>query len=60
MLKVNSVRNILGQIVNRDTLSGLILVVQNHMTNQALKAVDVFPFKVEIFQVSFPFSFLCA
>jgi DNA-directed RNA polymerase I, II, and III subunit RPABC1 len=52
MLNVNGVRNILGQIVNRDTLSGLILVVQNHMTNQALKAVDVFPFKVEIFQVS--------
>ncbi|XP_062165641.1 DNA-directed RNA polymerase V subunit 5A [Alnus glutinosa] len=52
MLKVNNVRNILGQIVNRDTLSGLILVVQNHMTNQALKAVDVFPFKVEIFQIT--------
>ena len=53
-VKVNSVRSIASQIVNRDTLTGLILIVQNQVTNQALKAVNLLPFKVEIFQVCFP------
>jgi len=50
-VKVTAIRNIAGQIVNRDTLSGLILIVENHVTSQALKAVALFSFKVEIFQV---------
>ncbi|RDX83906.1 DNA-directed RNA polymerase V subunit 5A [Mucuna pruriens] len=52
VVKVTEIRNIAGQIVNRDTLSGLILIVQNHITSQALKAVNLFSFKVEIFQIT--------
>ncbi|KAF8006961.1 hypothetical protein BT93_K1074 [Corymbia citriodora subsp. variegata] len=51
-VKVNSIRYISGQIANEDGLSGLILVLQGDMTNQAIKALDLFPFKVEVFQVS--------
>ncbi len=51
MVKVNVIRSIGGQIANKETLNGLILIVQNNITNQALKAVDLYPFKVEIFQV---------
>ncbi|XAR69609.1 DNA-directed RNA polymerase [Bertholletia excelsa] len=52
VVKVNVIRGIANQIVNKDTLSRLILIVQNQVTNQALKAVDLFPFKVEIFQIT--------
>ncbi|ESW34110.1 hypothetical protein PHAVU_001G125200 [Phaseolus vulgaris] len=52
VVKVTAIRNIAGQIVNRDTLSGLILIVENHVTSQALKAVGLFSFKVEIFQIT--------
>ncbi|CAA2952324.1 DNA-directed RNA polymerase V subunit 5A [Olea europaea subsp. europaea] len=52
IVKVNVIRAIATQIVNRDTLSRLILVVQNKITNQALKAVGLFSFKVEIFQIT--------
>ncbi|KAF5940679.1 hypothetical protein HYC85_021846 [Camellia sinensis] len=40
-----------NKIMNRETVTRLILVVQNQMTNQAQKAVDLFSFKVEIFQI---------
>ncbi|XP_027188565.1 DNA-directed RNA polymerases IV and V subunit 5B isoform X2 [Cicer arietinum] len=52
IVKVNVVRNIAGQIVNRDTLTGLILIVQSQITSQALKAVNLLSFKVEIFQIT--------
>ncbi|KAJ1404188.1 RPB5-like RNA polymerase subunit [Sesbania bispinosa] len=52
VVKVNVIRNIAGQIVNRDTLTGLILIVQNQITSQAMKAVKLFSFKVEIFQIT--------
>ncbi|KAG2687299.1 hypothetical protein I3843_09G045800 [Carya illinoinensis] len=52
VVKVNVIRSIASQIVNKDTLSGLILIVQNHITSQAMKAVDLFPFKAEIFQIT--------
>ncbi|KAL5059228.1 hypothetical protein RYX36_030832 [Vicia faba] len=51
-VKLNVIRNIVGQIVNRDALSGLILIVQNQITNQALKVVHTLSFKVEIFQIT--------
>jgi len=50
-VKVTAIQNIAGQIINRDTLTGLMLIVENHITSQALKAVNLFSFKVEIFQV---------
>ncbi|KAL3746053.1 hypothetical protein ACJRO7_015064 [Eucalyptus globulus] len=49
-VKVNSIRYISGQIANKDGMSGLILVLQGEMTNQALKELDLFPFKVVVFQ----------
>ncbi|KAK3009794.1 hypothetical protein RJ639_015157 [Escallonia herrerae] len=52
VVKVNSIRSIATQIMNKDSLSRLILIVQNHITNQAMKAVDLFSFKVEIFQIT--------
>lgn len=57
VVKVHVIRSIAYQIVNKDTLGGLILIVQNHITAQALKAVDLFPFKAEIFQVIYLFAF---
>ncbi|XP_010319654.1 DNA-directed RNA polymerase V subunit 5A isoform X2 [Solanum lycopersicum] len=50
-VKVNVIRSILTQIMNKESLSRLILVIQNQMTNPALKAVELFSFKVEIFQL---------
>ncbi|KAG7986322.1 hypothetical protein I3843_03G074100 [Carya illinoinensis] len=52
VVKVNVIRSIASQIVNKDTLSGFLLIVQNHVTSQAMKAVDLFPFKAEIFQIT--------
>lgn len=54
-VKVNVIRSILTQIMNKESLSRLILVIQNQMTNPALKAVELFSFKVEIFQVKYVF-----
>lgn len=50
-MKVNVIRGLATQIVNKDTLTGMILIVQNHVTSQALKAIDILSFKVELFQV---------
>ncbi|KAG4912909.1 hypothetical protein JHK82_053491 [Glycine max] len=52
VVKVTAIQNIAGQIINRDTLTGLMLIVENHITSQALKAVNLFSFKVEIFQIT--------
>ncbi|KAK1428889.1 hypothetical protein QVD17_17729 [Tagetes erecta] len=52
VVKVNSIRWIATQIMNKETLNRLIIVVQGHITSQAMKAVDLFPFKVEIFQIT--------
>ncbi|XP_015869680.1 DNA-directed RNA polymerase V subunit 5A [Ziziphus jujuba] len=52
VVKVNDVRSIASQIVNKDSLTGLILILQNQMTNPAQKALDLLPFKVEIFQIT--------
>ncbi|EOY09046.1 Eukaryotic rpb5 RNA polymerase subunit family protein isoform 1 [Theobroma cacao] len=52
MVKVSGIRLIAGLITNKESLTGLILVLQNHITNQALKALDLFSFKVEIFQIT--------
>ncbi|KAG8648985.1 DNA-directed RNA polymerases IV and V subunit 5B isoform X2 [Manihot esculenta] len=52
VVKVSSIRHVAAQIVNRESLAGLILILQNQITNQALKSVDLFSFKVEIFQIT--------
>ncbi|CAI0374816.1 unnamed protein product [Linum tenue] len=52
VIKVNTVRLISAQIVNRDSLSGLILILQGQITKQAENALRLFKFKVEIFQIT--------
>lgn len=39
--------------MNGESLAGLILIIQNQITSQAMKTVELFSFKVEIFQVCF-------
>jgi DNA-directed RNA polymerase I, II, and III subunit RPABC1 len=57
MVKVNAIRSVVADILSQETITGLILVLQNHVTNQALKAIELFSFKVEIFQVGTPIYF---
>ncbi|ONH94978.1 hypothetical protein PRUPE_7G043600 [Prunus persica] len=40
------------RIANKDTLNGLILITQNQITSQALKTMELYPFKTEIFQIT--------
>ncbi|KAM2982993.1 hypothetical protein FF2_008976 [Malus domestica] len=49
IVKVNVIRGLHSQI--KDTLAGLILITQNQVTNQALKTLELYPFKTEIFRV---------
>ncbi|KAL1191551.1 DNA-directed RNA polymerase V subunit 5A [Cardamine amara subsp. amara] len=51
-VKVNTVRNIAAEILSQGTITGLILILQSHVTNQALKAIELFSFKVETFQIT--------
>lgn len=51
-VKLAAIRSMATQIVNKDSLGRLILILQNQITNQALKAVNLFPFKVETFQIT--------
>ncbi|KAJ8760106.1 hypothetical protein K2173_010962 [Erythroxylum novogranatense] len=52
VIKVSAIRFIAAQIVNKETLSSLILILQKDITSQARKALDLFSFKVEIFQIT--------
>jgi len=51
IVKVNAMRVIAADVLSRENITGLILVLQSHITNQALKAVELFSFKVELFEV---------
>ncbi|OMO98770.1 hypothetical protein CCACVL1_04068 [Corchorus capsularis] len=51
-VKVSGIRLISALITGKESLTGLILILQNHITSQALKALDLFSFKVEIFQIT--------
>lgn len=51
VVKVNVIRSISAMVVNKENLTSLILVLQSEITSQAMKAVELWPFKVEIFQV---------
>lgn len=52
-VKVNTIRGIAMKIMDGDTLNLLIYVIQNQITSQAIKTLELFKFKVEIFQVCF-------
>lgn len=63
-VKVNTIRSVAAEILSQETITGLILVLQNQVTDRALKAIELFTFKVEIFQVHayiylFSFLFFC-
>uniref|UniRef100_A0A2P2JFZ1 Uncharacterized protein MANES_09G007600 n=1 Tax=Rhizophora mucronata TaxID=61149 RepID=A0A2P2JFZ1_RHIMU len=58
LVKVSTIRFIAGQIANRESLTGLILILRKEITSQARKAVNLFSFKVEVFQVCFLISML--
>lgn len=58
IVKVNVIRGLHSQIANKDTLNGLILITQNQITSQALKTMELYPFKTEIFQVCFILSLI--
>ncbi|CAH2063886.1 unnamed protein product [Thlaspi arvense] len=51
-VKVNGIRSVAAEVLSQETITGLILVLQSHVTNQALKAIELFSFKVEIFQIT--------
>ncbi|XP_009141984.1 DNA-directed RNA polymerases IV and V subunit 5B [Brassica rapa] len=52
IVKVNAIREIAADVLGRENLTGLILVLQSDITNQALKAVELFSFKVELFHLT--------
>ncbi|CAN4111216.1 unnamed protein product [Withania somnifera] len=51
-VKINVIRSILAQIMNKESLSRLILVIQNQLTNPAMKVLEDSSFKTEIFQIT--------
>ncbi|KAI4319627.1 hypothetical protein MLD38_033206 [Melastoma candidum] len=50
-VKVNEIRSLSSQITNQSDLSSLIVVLQGSITNQAQRALDLFPFRIETFQI---------
>ncbi|KAK4835181.1 hypothetical protein QYF36_006460 [Acer negundo] len=51
-LKTKDIRAMFMQIVNRESLQGLILILQSKVTAYAKKEMDKFSFKVELFQIT--------
>ncbi|KAK4835429.1 hypothetical protein QYF36_009593 [Acer negundo] len=51
-VKTKDIRAMFMQIVNRESLQGLILILQSEVTAYAKKETEKFSFKVEFFQVS--------
>uniref|UniRef100_A0A7N0UP25 Uncharacterized protein n=1 Tax=Kalanchoe fedtschenkoi TaxID=63787 RepID=A0A7N0UP25_KALFE len=52
VVKVNVIRLIAAEITSKDNLTRLIIVLQSPITSQAQKALDLFSFKVELFQIT--------
>lgn len=52
VVKVAVIRSIAAQVVNKESLSRLILIVQNQISDKAQKAVEAFSFKVELFHIT--------
>ncbi|KDP40514.1 hypothetical protein JCGZ_24513 [Jatropha curcas] len=51
-IKKATIRCVLAQIVNRESLNGLMLILQSKMNHHARKEMAKFPSKVEIFQIT--------
>lgn len=54
-VKLQNIRHIYGQIMNKESLSRLIIILQSKMTPYAQKQLQNWPFKVEIIKVSYLF-----
>ncbi|PON73276.1 DNA-directed RNA polymerase RPB5 subunit, eukaryote/virus [Trema orientale] len=52
MVNLTSVRSLADQINNEDKLTGLILILENQMTDKARKSLDLLQLKLEIFQIT--------
>ncbi|XP_074320585.1 DNA-directed RNA polymerase V subunit 5A [Silene latifolia] len=52
LVKVSTIRIIGSQIVDKESLSAIILIVENRLTGPAQKALDIFHSKVETFQIT--------
>lgn len=50
-IKTANIRTVDGQILNKESLHELILILQSKMKHFAKKELDKFPFKVKVFQV---------
>lgn len=53
-IRTQAIRGLYGQILNKEALHGLILILQSNMNTFARKEVLKFLFKVEIFHVGYP------
>ncbi|KAK3228844.1 hypothetical protein Dsin_000725 [Dipteronia sinensis] len=51
-VKTKDIREMFMQIVNRESLQGLILILQSKVTAYAKKEMEKFSFKVEFFQIT--------
>ncbi|KAI9157742.1 hypothetical protein LWI28_027247 [Acer negundo] len=51
-VKTKDIRAMFMQIVNRESLQGLILILQSKVTAYAKKETEKFSFKVELFQIT--------
>lgn len=51
-IRTQAIRGLYGQILNKEALHGLILILQSNMNTFARKEVLKFPFKVEIFHIT--------
>ncbi|CAK7336548.1 unnamed protein product [Dovyalis caffra] len=51
-IKIANIRAVYGQILNKESLHGLILILQSKMNHFAKKELEKFPFKVEVFQIT--------
>ncbi|KAI4323522.1 hypothetical protein L6164_023119 [Bauhinia variegata] len=50
-INIKTIRGIYGQIMNKETLKRLILIVQSKMTSYSRKELQKYPFQVEIFKM---------
>ena len=51
-IKLATIKGLSFQIQNKESLSGLILILQSKMNHHARKELNTFPCGVEIFHVS--------
>jgi DNA-directed RNA polymerase I, II, and III subunit RPABC1 len=53
-IRTANIRAVYGQILSKESIQGLILILQSKMNHFAKKEPEKFPFKVKVFQVHPP------